>query len=81
MTLRFWSSQYVRHLEAEIDWLRTEMRKEKQRADDAVSTMLALKTQGQVALPPRPLIADRERDVGQEVERLFADSEFSRSGE
>lgn len=80
MIFRFWSSQYVRHLEAEIQWLRVEMKRHEQRAEDAVSAMLALKTQGAVALPPRPLIADRERDVQQEIGDLLRDSEFSQVG-
>lgn len=80
MMFRFWSSVYVRHLEQEIDWLRVEMRKEKQRADDAVSAMLALQTQGQVALPPRPLIADKEKDVQRELADLMQNSEFMQVG-
>lgn len=80
MFLRFWSSAYVRHLEQEIEWLRLEMRKEKQRADDAVSTMLAVKTQGAAALPVRPLIASQEKDVQTEMETLLRDSEFSSVG-
>ena len=80
MMFRFWSSQYVRHLEAEIEFLRTEMRRHEQRAADAVNQLVILQTQGQASLPPRPLIADRERDVAQEVSELLRDSEFSQVG-
>jgi hypothetical protein len=80
MILRFWSAQYVRHLEEEIAWLRIEMKRQEQRAEDAISQMLQIKTAGAAALPPRPLIADKERDVQQELAELMKDSEFSQAG-
>lgn len=67
-------------LEAELAYFKTQFEKERQRAEDAVSQMLAMKTQGAASLPPRPLIADREKDVQAEIERVFADSEFSQAG-
>ena len=76
----FFRHAYVRHLEAEIVFLRTEMRRHEQRAADAVDQLVRLKTEGQAALPPRPLIADREKDVSAELQRVFADSEFSEVG-
>lgn len=81
MMFRFWSAAYARHLEAEIAWLRVEMQKEKQRAADAVNALVALKTQGQVVLAERPLIADREKDVQTELADLMRDSEFSQVGQ
>lgn len=80
MIWRFWSTAYVRHLESEIEWTRLQWAKADQRAQDAVSAMLALQTQGQVALPVRPLIADREKDVQREVEDLLKNSEWSQVG-
>jgi hypothetical protein len=80
MMFRFWSSAYVRHLEAEITWLRTEMKRHEQRAADAVDQLLRVQTQHQAALPVRPLIADRESDATAEVEKLFADPDFAQAG-
>jgi len=81
MIWRFWSTAYVRHLEAEIEFLRTEMKRHEQRADDAVDQLLRDRTQGQVALPPRPLIADREPDLTKELTELRQDPEWARAGE
>jgi hypothetical protein len=79
--LRFWSTAYVQHLEAEIAWLRIEMQRHEQRAADAVDQLLRVATQGQAALPVRPLIADREPEVAQELRDLLANSEFAKAGE
>lgn len=81
MIWRFWSTAYVRHLEAEITWLRTEWQKEHQRAEDKANALVALRTQGQVALAERPLIADREKDVESEIKDLMRDSEWSQVGQ
>jgi len=78
---RFWSSQYVRHLEAEILWLRTQAEKERQAKEEAVSAMVSVKTRGLVSLPVRPLIPDREREGTTQIEDLFKDPEFSRAGQ
>ena len=80
MIFRFWSTAYVRHLEDEIAFLRTEMKRHEQRAADAVDMLLRVQTQGQAALPVRPLIADREPDVQKELSELMANSEFSQAG-
>ena len=82
MIWRFWSSAYVRHLEAEIDFLRTEMKRHEQRAADAVDMLLRVQTQGQAALPVRPLIADREQDetVQKTLNDLMANTEFAQAG-
>ena len=80
MVWRFWSTAYVRHLEAEIDFLRTEMKRHEQRAADAVDMLLRVQTQGQAALPVRPLIADREPDVQKELSELMANTEFAQAG-
>ena len=82
MIWRFWSSAYVRHLEREIDWLRTEWQKEKQRGEDKSNALVALKTQGQVVLAERPLIADREQAAPTEmVADLLKNAEWASSGE
>jgi len=80
MLIRFWSTAYVRHLEAEVTWLRLEMRRHEQRAADAVDQLVRVQTAHQAALPPRPLIADRERDVATELTDLLKDSEFAQVG-
>ncbi len=80
MMFRFWSSAYVRHLEAEIDFLRTEMKRHEQRAADAVDQLLRVQTQGQAALPVRPLVADREPDLTKELGALQRDPEWAQAG-
>lgn len=81
MIWRFWSSAYVKHLEAEVGWLRTELQKQQQRAEDKANALVALKTQGQVVLAERPLIADREQAVQNEVAELLKNSEWAGVGE
>lgn len=61
-------------------WLRTELQKERQRKEDSVNALVALKTQGQVMLAERPLIADREKDVQAGVEDLMKNSEWAGVG-
>ncbi|HJQ66981.1 MAG TPA: hypothetical protein VJ816_11410 [Gemmatimonadales bacterium] len=80
MIWRFWSSAYVRHLEAEIAWLRLERQKESQRANDAVAQLVFLKTDGQANVMPRPLIADREQDIAQDFSELQKNEEWAQSG-
>jgi hypothetical protein len=78
--MRFWSNAYVKHLEGEILWLRLELQKQQQRAEDKANALVALRTQGQVTLAERPLIADREKDVETEIKDLMRDSEWSQVG-
>ena len=80
MIFRFWSRQYVAHLEAEIAWLRLEAQKARQEKADAVDAMVRVKTGGRAGVPLRPLIADREKEVTNQIEDLFANPEFARAG-
>ena len=81
MIWRFWSTAYVRHLEEEIHFLRTEMKRHEQRAADAVDQLLRTQTQGQAALPVRPLIPDREADPMRELTALRNEPEWAMAGE
>jgi hypothetical protein len=67
-------------LERQLAYFQLQFEKERQRAEVAVSALLAMKTQGQVQLPPMPLIADREQDVAREMSDLLKDSEFMQVG-
>lgn len=78
--MRFWSTAYVTHLEAEIEWLRIERQKETQRANVAVAELVRLRTEGQANVHPTPLIADREVDVQKELTDLMGNSEFAQAG-
>ena len=78
--LRFWSTAYVRHLEEEIHFLRTEMKRHEQRAADAVDQLLRTQTQGRAALPVRPLIPDREPDLTKELTELQSNPDWAHAG-
>jgi hypothetical protein len=80
MFLRFWSTAYVQHLEAEIEYLRTERAKEAQRANIAVAELVRLKTDGHATIHPRPLMSDKEDDLRKELAGLMGDAEFSQAG-
>jgi hypothetical protein len=77
---RFWSSAYVQHLEAEILYLRTAAQQAQQRYEVAIAALVALKTDGQANVAPRPLIAEREADVDAELKTLQANSEWAGVG-
>jgi len=78
--LRFWSSAYVQHLEAEIAWLRLERQKETQRANIAVAELVRLKTDGHAQVHPRPLIADSEEALRTELADLMGNAEYTQAG-
>lgn len=78
--LRFWSSAYVQHLEAEIAWLRLERQKEAQRANIAVAELVRLKTDGHANVHPRPLMSDSEDALKKELAGLMGDAEFAQAG-
>lgn len=67
-------------LEMELAYFKLQFEKERQRAELAVSQLLAMKTQGQATLPPQPLLADREKDVARDLSDLVRDSEWSQVG-
>lgn len=79
--MMFWSRAFVKHLEEEISWLRTERQKETHRANIAVAELVRLKTEGQANVHPTPLIADREQDLTRELSDLRQDPEWARAGE
>lgn len=82
MIFRFWSSQYVQHLEAEIAWLRERTLAAEQKAAIAVAELVRLKTDGQANVHPRPLMPPHEPvDPMVEMQKLMQDSEFARAGE
>ena len=80
MMFRFWSRAYVRHLEAEVEWLRTEAQKARQDAQIARAELVRIATAGQANVAPRPLMADREQDVTQELEALRQSPEWAQVG-
>ena len=78
--LRFWSTAYVQHLEAEIVWLRDHAQAAQQRWEVAVAELVRLQTGGNANVHPRPLMATKEQEVGQELRDLMGDAEFSQAG-
>lgn len=79
--MMFWSRAFVRHLEAEIEWLKLQWAKADQRAAIAVAELVRLKTDGQAAVHPQPLQADREADLTRELTDLRQDAEWAKAGE
>lgn len=81
MMWRFWSSAYVKHLEAEIGWLRDRAQAAQQRYEVAIAELVRLKTDGHANVAPRPIMADREEDVSRELADLRKDSEWAGVGQ
>ena len=81
MRFGFWSREYVRHLEGEIDWLKTQWAKSNQRADIAVAELVRLKTDGQASVHPQPLLPDAApADLATELADLRRDPEWAQAG-
>lgn len=78
--MMFGRDPYIAHLLDEIAWLRTQAQAAQQRYEVAVAELVRLKTDGQANVAPRPLMVEREQDVGAEVQRMFADQEFAQAG-
>jgi hypothetical protein len=75
---RFWSTKYVRHLEAEIEYLRAQMEHERQRAEIAIDTLLSVRVQVQGVTQPTPREAQQAETL---VDKLLKDAEFAQVGE
>jgi len=70
-------SDYVKHLEAEIEWLKMAMVHERQRAERGVDTLLGLKLGvAPITVPTR----EELRETESEVEKLMRDPEFTQAG-
>lgn len=75
--LRFWNRLYVAHLEEEIIYLRGEVARERQRAENAIDSLLNVRVAVQpVSVPPAAVDAR----IGDIMDRL-AKSEFSLVGD
>jgi len=69
---------YIRHLEAEIAWYRTQMIHERQRAEKALDRLLEQRGIGPITVPtPEEIMAAVEDNP---VERLMRDPEFASAG-
>ena len=73
------STEFLRHLEAEIQWLKIELKHERQRAEVAVDQLLRLKAG---AHPVTPVETSPAREALQrEVDELLNNPEFTQIGE
>ena len=68
---------FVTHLEAEIEWYRLQLVHERNRADRAVDTLLAM--QGVAAVTPPPPRNERV-EMEQEIARVLGSQEFQGVG-
>ena len=77
LTLFCRHSSHLKHLEAEVAFWRLQFSHERQRAERAVDTLLALK----LGVPPITVPTREElRDTESEVERALRDPEFTQAG-
>lgn len=70
-------SDYVKHLEAEVEWYRDRLDHERQRAEIAVDALLALKVGAPPVRSPEPQARETLEQV---AERLMGDREFNEAG-
>ena len=75
---RFWSTKYVRHLEAEIEYLRGQVEHERQRAEIAIDTLLQVRVQAGPVTQPTPREAAKANSL---VDEILANPEFARVGD
>ena len=73
----FPSTEFLRHLEAEIQWLKIELKHERQRAEVAIDQLLRVRV-GVGSVTPREESPDA---LTKEVEALLGNPEFSHAGE
>lgn len=72
------STAYLQHLEAEIQWLKMELKHERQRAEVAVDQLLRVKVG---AHPVTPVEPPHDEALRREVDELLNNPEFTQIGE
>lgn len=74
---RFWSTRFVRHLEAEVEYLRGQAEHERQRAERAIDELLRVRVNVMGVTAPTPREAEQAEAM---VDKLLKDSEFAQTG-
>lgn len=71
-------SSLIKHLENEVEYLRTQMEHERQRAERAVDELLNVRVNVPAITQPTPRETMQRETV---IEKLLRDSEFTETGE
>lgn len=70
-------SDFIKHLEAEVEWYRAQMEHERQRAEMALDELLRVRVQaGPITRPTPSEVAAQESTI----EKMFKNTEFAEAG-